>query len=421
MKTTVNYLKGLVMAVLFSCTLTGFAQQYGWIDLTANIPDSNYIQRSLRDVYFIGQEGWITGYFESELRVWHTTDGGNTFTIQTVPPNSGNGMGIFMRSLQEGYLVTDEGQVLRTLDGGNNWITIGTGLGLLYSISFPPLPDTSGYICGGWGGKVCRVTGSNIAVEFTTPYTLYSIVFPVNSSEGWVCGGPHIRHRKSTGWVIGDQNYNTGNYYNAIFFIDNQHGWAVGSPSSGNGNIIYTLNGKDWIGVSNLPENSLNDVFFIDNQEGWAVGSYIILHTIDGGLTWTKDQPPLADTVIFSSVFAVNNHELYICGKTGIGELSKQVLLKYIKADGLEEHEDMDFTIFPNPAEDKCKMQNAKCKMADYNIELFDLSGRNVMKVFDGRFPSEGIDFNVSHLPAGVYFIRFHFDDKLMVKKLFKL
>jgi photosystem II stability/assembly factor-like uncharacterized protein len=408
-----------ILIISMAGFITCFSQQYGWVDLSQNVPDSNYWNKNLRDIFFIGQEGWITGHFESELRVWHTTDGGNSFTTQVVPLNSGNGMSIFMRSLQEGYLVTNEGHVLRTQDGGNNWTTIGTGLGLLYSISFPPLPDTSGYICAGSGGKVCRVTGSNIAIEFTTPQTLTSIVFPVNSSEGWVCGGPDIRHRNFSGWHA-DQNYDNGKWYNAIFFTDNQHGWAVGVPQSGEGTIIYTANGTDWLGIPNLPDNNLNDVFLINNQEGWAVGNYIILHTTDGGLTWVKDQPLLADTAIFISVFAVNNHEVYVCGLTGNGELQKRILLKYTIIEGVKNQEETYFAIFPNPASNRCELQCEKCRNKRCEIELLDIYGRSVINVFSGMFPEEGVEIDLHSMRVGIYFVRFSYGSSVAVTKLVK-
>ncbi|MCX6251463.1 MAG: YCF48-related protein [Bacteroidetes bacterium] len=418
-------MKKLILILHFAfCILPfAFAQQYGWIDLSPNIPDSNNIYKSLRDVYFIGQEGWISGGYYTDAKIYHTSDGGLTFTSQPLPANTlGNGMSIAMRSLQEGYFVTNNGHVLRTLDGGNSWMTIGTGLGLLYSISFPPLPDTSGYICAGSGGKVCRVTGNTVTIEFTTPATLTSIVFPVNSTDGWVCGGTVIRHRTSAGWHP-DQNYSTGEWYNGIHFVDNLNGWSVGVPNwkGKHGTIIHTSNGTDWIFQTDPDTNNLNDVFFLNTQEGWAVGNEVILHTTDGSVTWTKEPTSVTDSTLLLSVFAVNNHEVYITGRKYGANFNRALLLKYTQVSGIEDKSVVDFTVYPNPVQDNFRMQDTKCKMVDCDIELLDLSGRKVMKVFKGRIPSDGKEFDMSHLPPGIYFCRISTSNSIVTKKIVKL
>jgi len=138
-------------------------------------------------MFFIGKEGWVVGgYYPDTIKIYHTTVGGLTFTNQYPPINSGEGMSIFMRSLQDGYTVTNTDRVLRTQDGGINWTTIGSLGGLLYSVSFPPLPEPTGYICGTGGnnGKFLHVTGSFLVLDTViTVGSLFSISFPVNSNE----------------------------------------------------------------------------------------------------------------------------------------------------------------------------------------------------------------------------------------------
>ncbi|MEI7726670.1 MAG: YCF48-related protein [Bacteroidota bacterium] len=79
-----------------------------------------------------------------------------------------------------------------------------------------------------------------------------------------------------------------GNTLLSTCFINENEGWACGS----NGTIIHTVNGGNtWTTqCSNILAN-LNTVFFIDPMNGWIVGSYpnsweLILKTTDGGNTW---------------------------------------------------------------------------------------------------------------------------------------
>jgi photosystem II stability/assembly factor-like uncharacterized protein len=327
-------MKNLTLFFFFSLFTvhSSLAQQYGWIDLSANIPDSSSL---LHDAFFIGQEGWISGgIYPGNPHVYYTNNGGQTFITQNVPSGSGDwGMNIFMRSPQEGYLVTNTGRVLRTSDGGNNWNTIAMGLGLLYSISFPPLPEPSGFVSSG-NGSVYKITGSSVMQDFhLTGASFYSICFPLNSDEGWVCGGTVIQHKTAADWQY-DQNYNGSKAYNAVCFVDNQRGWAVGAPTqgSGQGTIIYTLNGTDWIAIANPYDHNFNDVFFVNTLEGWIAGNGIILHSTDGGLTWIEEVENLTDSTFLSSVFAVNNHEVYVTGGKGS---NKAIFLKYAQITGI--------------------------------------------------------------------------------------
>ena len=53
-------------------------------------------------------------------------------------------------------------------------------------------------------------------------------------------------------------------------------------------------------------------------------------------------------------------------------------------------------------------------------IELVDMFSKVVMELFTGKFTSEIMEFDVSHLPAGVYFVRMDLGNKCIVEKLIK-
>ena len=82
-----------------------FSQEYGWTDISANLPELGVFN----DVYVIGEEIWISG---GNDKVYYTPDEGETFQIQTLPENSGISSSIFMKNNQEGYCVTYSGDIL---------------------------------------------------------------------------------------------------------------------------------------------------------------------------------------------------------------------------------------------------------------------------------------------------------------------
>ena len=131
-------------------------------------------------------EGWITS--SSIAEIYHTTDGGATFEIQTTLYSCN---AIHMINENEGYAGGKSGFVYRTTDGGENWIAIGSMGATLADISFPPSGDT-GYCCG-INGNIHAITSSGVTkMTSNINGNLYSISFPVNSEEGWVCGGSVI-------------------------------------------------------------------------------------------------------------------------------------------------------------------------------------------------------------------------------------
>jgi photosystem II stability/assembly factor-like uncharacterized protein len=405
----------IVQCSLFTvpCSL---AQQYGWIDLSANIPDSaNYI----RDVYFIGQEGWVTGGYSSEISVYYTSNGGQYFTSQNVPAGSGSeALSIFMRSPLEGYIVTNLGHILRTTDGGNIWSTVGTNMGLLYSVSFPPLPRLSGFACSG-NGSVYKITGSTIVQDYhLTGASFYSVCFPVNSDEGWVIGGTVLRHRTAAGWQD-DQNYNGSKSYNAIHFIDNLHGWAVGYQI-----IIRTLNGIDWVTQNNPDNNNLMDVFFLNTQEGWAVGNNVVLYTADGGITWTEEDESMTDSTLFTSVFALNSHEVYVTGQKQLkNDQYQAVLLKYTQVNGMAEQQKPGISLCqnqPNPFSGSTVISWQSTAVSHVLLKVYNFLGKEVQTLADTDVtPGEyNTNFDASALPAGVYFYQIQGNGMVETKKM---
>jgi len=132
--------KRILLTTFALCLLPfAFSQQYGWIDISANIPT----EADLSDVFFVSDnEGWITS--SSHTEIYHTTDGGLTFEVQTTQLTCN---AIHMLNENEGYAGGASGFIYKTTNGGENWDFYGTMVANLADISFPPTGNT-GYCCG---------------------------------------------------------------------------------------------------------------------------------------------------------------------------------------------------------------------------------------------------------------------------------
>ncbi len=134
---------------------------------------------------------------------------------------------------------------------------------------------------------------------------------------------------ENTGWLLVDYNkiYNTinggenwvcidtlTNFIDAFFFIDSIHGWGTG-----NNKIIHTQNGGNSWSLqfeSNDPffGQQYRDIFFIDENHGWVVGYDTVLITSNGGGLW---QAVDIDLWLPRSVFFINHNVGWIAGGEG--------------------------------------------------------------------------------------------------------
>ncbi|UCG43966.1 MAG: hypothetical protein JSU73_04975 [candidate division WOR-3 bacterium] len=356
------------------------------MDLSDNVPaDSG---AALTDVHFVGQQGWISACRSQDSgAIFHTTDGGATFTTTYVGTGCNS---LFMLDGLQGYTCGTSGLVYRTTDGGSDWTYHGSAGQTATSIHFPPSSDT-GYCCG-LGGEICLVVPEGV-VRMTsgTSEDLSSVWFPVTAAEGWVCGTNTILHFSGGEWRA-DQVFPAGNY-NSLCMFNNRLGWAVGEQ----GLMIRTSFGDSWREMYNPDslERAQHDVFFhTDANYGWIVGdSGLILLSIDGGRWWRIRAPGLSSEAL-RGVFSTGPDEVYAVGDNG-------TFLKYTSGGGTEETPRFEggtparTTVMRGVIEIDAvdgSRETADCE------ELLDIAGRNVMDLRPG--PND-----VRHVAAGVYFV----------------
>lgn len=297
----------LLFTFTFLLTSFSFSQEYGWVDLSENIPNKN--ATVLTDVFFVNEnEGWITTSSQNEI--YHTKDGGLSFEIQNVLQPA---FAIQMLDDKRGFAGGQSGTVFYTNNGGKNWNLINSFLpSTIRGLSFPAESDT-GYVCGdnGWFAKVDST--HIFDMEKLANGSFYDISFPTKN-EGWLCGGAIIRHYKDGSW-LGDQNYASNGYYSTICFVDSIHGWAAGDG----GDIIYTNDGRNWEKQQSPLEWTLNDIFFLNYTTGWAVGSGgNLLYTTNAGTLWESNLSVLNINDSPQSVFFLSENSGFMVGSNSI-------------------------------------------------------------------------------------------------------
>ena len=332
----------------------------------------------LYGVFFIDEEfGWAAGgtWWTDQRVLLKTEDGGATWTIVETQ-TEGYALpfqGVYFVSADTGFVFGEDGLVLRTTDGGTTWNSqiIGFALHRLNSACFLDketgwivgygfygntifkttdcgltweqqsletrvfnqtdvqfIDDSTGFIVGQMG-TFLKTTDGGQTWEYhdlfekyqDAEYQYFYSVFFVNADTGWIAGGDYYGYILKT--IDGGENWFEEIripecHLYKIRFSDQENGWAVGLYG-----FIYrtTDEGANWI-PQREDRYSFSSIHFIDENTGWVVGNSntssildnrgVILHTSDGGKNWHKQND--ADSILFSSVYAVDSHHVFAVG-----------------------------------------------------------------------------------------------------------
>jgi serine/threonine-protein kinase len=170
-----------------------------------------------------------------------------------------------------GLLVSDDGRIFRTEDGGNTW------------------------------QNILQLNGENF-------FRIYE-----NRGVSFVCGAKGtILKSNNGGYTFRRVNSNTTNLLFNLFFIDETRGFAVGW----NGTILKTTDqGENWVSQNKFTDTYLRDIFFVDRSNGIVIaGGGEVFKTEDGGSKWEKVSSGLASGLLSIS-FTNKTNGFISCNK----------------------------------------------------------------------------------------------------------
>ena len=222
-----------------------------------------------------------------------------------------------------GYAVGNGGAILKTVNGGNTWTELNSGVtNNLNSVSF--VSDLTGYAVGATGKAITTVNGGTTwtaIAQITGTSNLNKVFFDL-PTHGCVVGDA------GTIWITSNSGglwtkvtpAPTANNLNSVF-LTGSIGYAVGNA----GTILKTTDGgTTWVAqIKNAgtwpffltgTNVNLRDVLFKDYIVGYAVGlSGLIMKTIDGGANWTQSVSNTTTTQ-FNSISFTDQNALIIGG-----------------------------------------------------------------------------------------------------------
>jgi photosystem II stability/assembly factor-like uncharacterized protein len=241
------------------------------------IPNTSEITNFL-NLFFVNPQ---TGFAQGSSQLATTVDGGNSWTVKTLPTT--NGLTIFFVDPSIGFYGDASGGGLnKTRDAGNSWTTVFIDPGT--SQSYYPffLDKDTGFVAIGSGTFASTSDGG-------LTWQTKSVNLPVN------------------------QNSYT---YNQLLFFDKNIGFYA-CPSG----ILKTIDGgQTWQNVlmdllDGTFANTVNVVKFVDANTGYYKGSQAIYKTSDGGQTWNLSCKVGADYLI--GMYFLDIHYGWACTSKG--------------------------------------------------------------------------------------------------------
>ncbi len=233
---------------------------------------------NFKSVYFIDEnEGWVVGW----SKIYHTSNAGQNWEKQTKPYALGDLEDVFFVDEDTGWIVGYYKIILKTTDGGENWIKISNDINSEKNFF-------GVYFTNAMHG--CAVGG----VDFN--FDSCSIMVTEDGGNTWVDTSPENVSR-----------------LNDVYFINQDTGFACGYD----GNIIKTTDGGySWdVKYENNGFTAVN-IYFYDDDYGIVTGRYEYVITQDGGETWTKYY--IGNNMVFTGFDAANDTAGYASGFGGL-------------------------------------------------------------------------------------------------------
>lgn len=198
----------------------------------------------MTSVFFIDdEEGWIVSR-DNWGEIVHTTNGGNTWTLQ--PEYSLNPLNdVFFINPDTGWIVGMDTTLMRTVDGGQNWLNCDVAVyGNPYLRSVQFIDELKGWAVGTGGAILMSNDGGITWNEINTEFSdLLQSVYFTDDLNGWACGTDgNILRTIDGGYTWFKQYSGAERYFTAVCFTDPLHGWVAGEG----GMIKRTTNGGFW-------------------------------------------------------------------------------------------------------------------------------------------------------------------------------
>lgn len=139
--------------------------------------------------------------------------------------------------------------------------------------------------------------------------------------------------------------------------------------------------------------------------------------TTNGGASWLSESDFIPENTFLKSVYITSPNTAYAVGETGsLGS----AFYKYMEITEMKEQPETDFTLSPNPANQKCIIQCSGGFTGIYKMNVINMVGTSVSKDEPVRFNNGIFEWDVSKLKSGLYLIILKYGNSSISRKFIK-
>ncbi len=318
----------------------------------------------IKQLVFIDKvTGWAVAQTKNEaaagvkpytVKILHTEDSGKSWKTQwSAMKESDSDCELWFQDVKYGYALVN-GTLLSTGNGGADWQAVSSGLNNFTPEHMSFVDADRGWVIGRIEKKYYSgASGKDVKEEYGIEVlgtldgckhwqSQFEKVYPdgiagsididfVDASAGWfltsdastMTGDLYYTSDGGKNWGVINQLRSARPSPKELSFITPEIGWIPLDIGAGpiDGGLMFTRDGgKTFDTLDNYGEmNSMHEVDFTSGQQGWALGTSLshgdyLIHTADGGKTWTQVYPELRPVEDIS--FIDNQHGF------GLGQLS---------------------------------------------------------------------------------------------------
>ena len=272
----------------------------------------------LNTVFLVGDEGTIER---------STDQGASWASIQSGGAGATHGFAAI--DAQRAWAGQDAGEIVYTVNGGRKWDrAVVQGFDVYGAINGVGFADASrGWAVGDnefFGGSYGAISRSNDGgktwqLQYQIPDVAFTGISVVDRQTAFAvavnefAGGGGLVVRTTNGGTTWQQVTPNGRGFFGVHFVSATTGWVVGRE-------IYktTDGGAHWTKQFDDADTVLDAVSFADAKNGWATGyGGVVLHTTNGGTTWTPQSTGAPTGTAVLGVTAVSASTALIAGSGG--------------------------------------------------------------------------------------------------------
>ncbi len=393
------------------------------------IQQNSGTNQNLYDIEFINAKtGWAVGDAGVVIK---TTNGGMNWLNVPNPSGSYGGLMWSICPVDSEFIYAVAGYdfIMKSTNGGGNWNVLSGRPGSISAFKgLYFLNRDTGWFLG--TNKVFRTyDGGNSLDSFYAPwFTNYDIYFK-DINNGIFCGSGRVF--KSTNG--GENWFDTSVPTIGVFYefrklaVVNNNVWVTGSgnpPVYRSTDFCETWELTDTI--RNYPPSVAYCISFSDENTGWVGGSYGYLYkTTNSGFNWDR-QATSEDPRFWGSIYCYSDSILWGVGGAGKMQFTTTGGQTMVNVISIEDNIPEKFKLmqnYPNPFNSETTFEFNINENDFYKLEIFNIKGQKLDELLnnDLKEGSYKIKYETKNLSSGIYVYRLSTERTSLQKKFILL